>query len=264
MKWIGPDHRKRKIGLALGSGSAKGLSIIGILKVLEREHIPVDLIAGSSIGAVIGGLYAAGIPIEGIETVAMGTDWRLLISLIDPHMKDGLIRGEKVTGFLRNHLGETLLEDCRIPFSVVATDLRSGEAVVFDRGNMVTAIRASISVPLVFQPVRFEDLVLADGGLSSPVPVETVRRMGADTVIAVNLNHYHPGTEQDFRLRDIADRSFGILRHHLALMDTRSADIMIAPHVAAARWHRFTQADELIAEGERTATEMLPELRKLV
>jgi len=264
MKWIGTHHRKREIGLALGSGSAKGLSIIGVLKILERERIPVDFIAGSSIGAVIGGLYATGVTIEKIEAIAAETDWRLLFSLIDPHMKDGLIRGEKVTEFLRKHLGETRFEDCRIPFSVVATDLRSGESVVFDRGDMVTAVRASISVPLVFQPVRFEDLVLADGGLSSPVPVETVRRMGADTVIAVNLNRYYPGTEQDFRLRDIADRSFGILRHHLALMDTRSADIMIAPHVADARWHRFTRADELIAEGERAATAILPELRKLV
>lgn len=264
MRYDKTGSPRRTIGLALGSGSAKGLSIIGVLKVLERERIPIDTIAGSSIGAVIGGLYSTGMKVGEIEALATAADWKLLFSLLDPHIRQGLIRGEKVKRFLDERIGGGLIEECPVPFAAIATDLRTGEPVTLDRGTMASAIRASISVPLVFRPVRIGGRLLADGGLSSPVPVDAVRRMGADAVIAVNLNHHHPGEEEDFRLPGIADRSLNILRHHLAAMDAKTADVVIAPRVAGARWHRFTKAHELIAEGERAATAALPELRKLV
>lgn len=178
----------KKVGLVLGSGSAKGLSHIGVLKLLEEMDIKIDCIAGSSIGAMIGGAYAAGISINEIEDIALKTDLASSVKYFIPTIsKSGLISGVKVTEFLRNVIGDIDIEDLEIPFAATATDIFTGQEIDFKNGNLVEAMRASISVPIIFQPVIHNDQILVDGGLANPLPINIVREMGADFIIAVNV-----------------------------------------------------------------------------
>ena len=145
--------KRPKIGLALGSGGSRGLAHIGVIKALEENNIPIDFIAGSSIGAMAGGFYAAGLSIKKMEEISLETNWRRMFSLVDPHLKQGLISGEKVKTFIEGYVDGKKIEDCKIPFVAVATDLKTGEIVILNKGEMAQAIRASISIPLVFKPV---------------------------------------------------------------------------------------------------------------
>ncbi len=258
------SSNRPKIGLALGSGGSKGFAHIGIIKVLEKNNIPIDFIAGTSIGAMVGGFYAAGLGVEKIEEIALGTDWRRMISLVDPHFKHGLVSGEKVKTFIQNHIGGKEFKDCRIPFVAVATDLKTGEIVTLDKGEMAPAIRASISVPLAFKPVELEGRVLVDGGLSSPVPVEVVRNMGADIVIAVNLDKHYSNENWKPGWYDIAYDSLDILRHHLALQNVMGADITINIDAGKTYWYQFINGQDKIQIGEKAAQRILPKLREII
>ncbi len=178
-----------KVGLALGSGSARGWAHIGVIKALSEAGIRADYIAGTSIGSVVGAVHAAG-RLETLEEVIRGFDWKQIASFFDVVLpKSGLLDGRKVSNFIRGYVRGHKIEDLPIPFRAVATDLRTGERVVLREGDIIEAVRASISVPGIFTPVKRGPLILADGALVDPVPVEVVREMGADYVIAVDLNH---------------------------------------------------------------------------
>ena len=180
--------KKKKVGLVLGSGGAKGLSHIGVIKFLEEMNIKIDFITGSSIGALIGGAYASGLSIKEIEDIALETDLTSTAKLFSPGFgKSGLVKGTKVQEFLTSILGDKNIEDLKIPFTAVAIDIITGQEIHFNKGNLVEAIRASISIPIVFQPVIWNNIVLVDGGLVNPVPINIARDMGADYIIAVNI-----------------------------------------------------------------------------
>lgn len=177
------DHR---IGLALGSGAARGLAHIGVLRVLEQENIPIHCIAGTSIGALIGAWYAAGVSVAQMEEVARNVDWQQLLGLIDPIIPtSGLIDGKKVARFISELLPVETFEELRIPLAVVATDVETGEMLIIKRGLLREALRAAISFPGIFTPVSFSGRFLVDGGLCNPVPVDVAREIGADRVIGV-------------------------------------------------------------------------------
>ena len=179
----------KKIGLALGSGSARGWAHIGVIHALTEAGIPVDYVAGTSIGAVVGAVYAVG-RIDSLEEMALQFDWKMIIRFLDVVFpKSGLIDGKKVADFIREHVEGKNIENFTLPFCTVSTDLATGCEVVIKEGDSIEAVRASISVPGVFTPVRRNSSVLVDGGLVNPVPVSVVRQMGADFVIAVDLNH---------------------------------------------------------------------------
>lgn len=181
--------RRYKIGLALGSGSARGLAHIGVLRAINEAGINIDVIAGTSMGALIGAVFAAG-KLDGLTARFFEFDWKSIITLLDPVFpRSGLIDGQKITDFVRTHVTATNIEDLQIPFRTVATCIMSGEEVVFGTGDLIEAVRASISVPGIFTPVRSDGRVLVDGGLVNPVPVSVVRDIGADLIIAVDLNH---------------------------------------------------------------------------
>ena len=185
---VGKIVENKKVGLVLGSGSAKGLSHIGVLQFLEEADIKINYIAGSSIGAMIGGAYAAGISINEIADIAIKTDLASSVKYFLPTIsKSGLISGIKVKEFLRNVVGDIDIEDLKIPFAATATDIFTGQEIDFNKGNLVEAIRASISVPIIFQPVIHNDQILVDGGLANPLPINVVCKMGADFIIAVNV-----------------------------------------------------------------------------
>lgn len=179
----------RKVGLALGSGSARGLAHIGVLRAIEEAGIEIDVIAGTSMGALIGAVFAAG-KLDGLAERFLDFDWKSIVSLLDPVLpRSGLIDGQKVADFVRAHVTATRIEGLPIPFQAVATDITNGEQVALGTGDLIEAVRASIAVPGIFTPVRANGCTLADGGLVNPVPVSVARGMGADLVIAVDLNH---------------------------------------------------------------------------
>ncbi len=183
-----PDGRPR-VGLALGSGSARGLAHLGVIRAIEEAGIEVSCIAGTSMGALIGAIHAAG-KLDELEASFRDFDWKKTASFFDVVLpKSGLLDGAKVVELVRTHIHADAIEMLGKPFAAVATDIVSGEEVVIRSGDVIDAVRASISVPGIFTPVRSNGRVLVDGGLTNPVPVSVVRSMGADIVIAVDLNH---------------------------------------------------------------------------
>ena len=179
-----------KIGLALSGGAAKGLAHIGVIKALEEAGIQVDFISGSSMGALIGAAYASGIPIDTLEKIAIDTDWKTAAKMLVPGFStSGLINGKKVKEFLYTIYGDKKIEDLPIPFAATATDISTGKLYVINKGSLLEAVRASISIPIVFTPVKHKDIFLVDGGLVNPVPIDVVREMGADFIIAVHVLH---------------------------------------------------------------------------
>ena len=178
-----------KIGLALGSGSARGLAHLGVIRAIEDAGIEVSCIAGSSMGALIGAIHAAG-KLDELEAAFLGFDWKKTASFFDVVLpKSGLLDGARISELVRAHIHADTIEALPIPFAAVATDIVSGEEVVIRSGDVIEAVRASISVPGIFTPVRSNERILVDGGLTNPVPTSVARAMGADIVVAVDLNH---------------------------------------------------------------------------
>ena len=185
-----------KFGLALGSGSARGLAHVGVIQVLEAYHIPIDIIAGTSIGSVVGSLYATGASIDQLEEAALSMKKSTTLFLIDPALPhSGLISGSKIVEMLNDlALEGKTFDDLKIPFEAVATDVESGVEVILNQGKVIDAVRASISIPGIFTPVKYQNYYLVDGGVVNPVPVNVVQRMGADIIFAVSLAKLKPYT----------------------------------------------------------------------
>ena len=185
-----------KFGLALGSGSARGLAHVGVIQVLEAYDIPIDIIAGTSIGSVVGSLYAAGASIDQLEKAALSMKKSTTLFLIDPALPhSGLISGNKIVEMLNDlALEDKTFDDLKIPFEAVATDVESGAEVILTQGKVIDAVRASISIPGIFTPVKYQDYYLVDGGVVNPVPVNVVQKMGADIIFAVSLAKLKPYT----------------------------------------------------------------------
>ncbi len=180
---------EKPIGLALGCGAARGLAHFGVLKALKELDIEVDYIAGASIGAVVGAAHAGG-RADKLAQAYLDMDRRQVFSLFDLVLPgSGLLEGAKVSKFVHDHIGHNDFDDLEIPLNIICTDLLTGEECVMDKGDLMRAIRASFAVPGVMTPVKYQDKLLVDGGMVNPVPVQTVRNMGAKTVIAVDVNH---------------------------------------------------------------------------
>ncbi|BEQ14886.1 patatin-like phospholipase family protein [Desulfoferula mesophila] len=178
-----------KVGLALGSGSSRGWAHIGVIRALAEAGVEISCIAGTSIGALVGAGFALD-KMDVLEEFARQLDWKQIVSFLDVVFpRSGLFDGGKITEFFRGHVHEVNIQDLPLPYCAVATDLATGDEVVFSQGDLVEAIRASVSIPGVFTPARRDGAFLVDGGLVNPVPVSVARRMGADYVIAVDLNH---------------------------------------------------------------------------
>ncbi|WP_165873545.1 patatin-like phospholipase family protein [Parasulfuritortus cantonensis] len=189
VKEVKARHPAGRIGLALGSGSARGLAHLGVIRALTEAGIEVDCIAGTSIGALVGAIHAAG-KLDSLAATFQDFDWKRTLSFFDVVLpKSGLIDGAEVGALVREHVRADAIEALAKPFAAVATDLASGAEVVLRQGDVIEAVRASISVPGIFTPVRRDGRILVDGGLTNPVPVSVARALGADYVIAVDLNH---------------------------------------------------------------------------
>jgi NTE family protein len=184
------QDRSLSIGLALSGGAAKGLAHIGVIKALEEAGIQVDFIAGSSMGALVGAAYAAGVSIDTLEKIAVESDWKTVSKLFVPGLSpSGFIDGVKVKEFLSTLYGDKKIEDLPIPFCATAADIATGRLYIINKGSLLEAVRASISIPIVFTPVKYKDVYLVDGGLVDPLPIDVVKEMGADYIIAVHVRH---------------------------------------------------------------------------
>lgn len=180
--------RRIKIGLALGGGAARGLAHIGVLEVLQKEGIPIDMVAGTSAGAIVGALFAQGKDADEIKSLALEFSSRKLAHFVDPYLpKSGFIRGGKIQDLLVSYIGDVGFYDMKMPFACVATDVETGEEVVIDQGSVPEAVRASISIPGVFAVARWKERYLVDGGVVNPVPVNVLKGMGASFIVAVNV-----------------------------------------------------------------------------
>jgi NTE family protein len=259
----------KKVGLALGGGAARGLAHIGVLEVLEREGIPVDLIAGTSAGAAVGALYAKGRSVAQIKELVHNTGWRRLFSLIDLALpKSGFIEGTRIKDLLRSVIGDISFSDLKVPLSCVATDISSGEEVVISDGPVLEGVRASISIPVIFTAVKWRGRYLVDGGLVNPVPVSTVRGMGADFVIAVNVippmgvRAQPPKEAKEPGIFQAIMHSLYIATYSLVSSNLAGADVVIEPKLPNIGYGDFHRAGETIKQGEIAAEELVEQLKR--
>lgn len=259
---MGGAMRRQKIGLVLSSGGERGLTYIGVIKVLEKYKIPIDIITGSSAGALIGGVYASGVPIEEIKKIAMKTRTRDLMNLID-FIKPGpgLIDGGKISRFISKILAKKNIEDFKIPFACVAADLLTGKKVVFKKGDAVTAIRASISFPGIFKPVEYKNSFLVDGGAADPLPIDVAVDMGADMIIAVDVTGHKVNIKKkkpkDIGKPTIRDAIFGTItifsRQIIEYTLEKAIDkhvVLIRPNTEKIGWKSLVKPADAIKEGE--------------
>ncbi len=185
--------KNKRIGLALGSGGARGLAHIGVLKALEEKNIPVSYISGSSIGALIGAAYSIGMTIEEMEAIASKTDWKMMAKFFMPTLSlSAIINDKYMVEFLHSIFKDKTFDDAKIPLALVATDIDSGKPVVIKSGSLLKAVRASMSLPMLFSPVIHRGKKLIDGGLVNPVPVDIINKKKVDKIIAVNLRGFAP------------------------------------------------------------------------
>jgi NTE family protein len=264
--------RKKKVGLALGGGYARGLAHIGVLEVLEREGIPIDLIAGTSIGALVGALYAREHDSSLIRKQAMQLDWIGVTSLVDLAMsKSGFVGGKRVTNLLRRLMGDVDFDELSIPLSCIATDIISGEEVVIDQGRVLEAVRSSISIPVIFTVAKKDGKFLVDGGLVNQVPVSVARKMGADVVIAVDITptraertNFLTQNEQikEPSLFQVMVQTIYITTYLSTRQASEGADVVIHPHLAHIAPGEFHRARECILEGEYSAVDSLADIKR--
>jgi len=283
------DYSDRaKIGYALGGGGARGLAHIGVMKVLEEHGIYPDVIAGTSMGALVGALYASGLRAGDIER-ALRLDLRRLAMLADVRLSlSGLVQGKRVTSALKAFLGDLDFSDLKIPFACVATDIVNGQQIVMRSGPVITAVRASISVPGLFTPVKVRGRYLVDGGLVNMVPVSACRDMGAEYVVGVNVipdpagRIHEPEDEADdeeeeergsrSRLRrskqpkpsapnvvKVLIQSLYIPGYRIAMENLEAADLAISPEVGNIGFFQFDKEVEAIEAGEKAAQLALEE-----
>lgn len=256
---------RKKVGLALSGGGARGFAHVGVLKVLAENEIPVDLIAGTSIGSLVGGAFAAGMSATEIEEMARAIRWR---HIVRPSLSPiGLLSNAPMGRLIKSRFPISTFEETAIPFAAVVCDLASQKCISLkEKGDMVAAIRASCAVPAVFTPIRGSGgSILVDGGVMAPLPIDAVKEMGADVVIAVDL--LSSGTA----FQRTARTAFGMM-FNSAMVLVRSAsqnqiyeaDVSIVPQIAHIRFDRLSQSDECMKLGERAAREMLGEIRRIV
>ena len=251
--------RKPKIALALGGGAARGFAHIGVIKVLESHGIVADIVVGTSAGAVVGSLYAGGYDPYAMQKIAQQLDEK---NFADWTLGGrGLLKGEALQDFINQHLNNRPLEKLNKPFATVATDLRTGERVVFRTGDTGMAVRASAAVPGVFQPTQFRGKSYVDGGLTSPVPVQAAREMGADIVIAVDISAKPEGQPVD-SLTAILWQTTTIMGGVIGKSELAQADVVIRPNLPYVKSWDFTARNDAMLEGERAAQAALPLLRQ--
>jgi NTE family protein len=253
--------RPPRVGLALGGGAARGFAHIGVIEVLEENGIHPDIVTGTSAGSLVAALYASGRSGHELEAIALNMDESALTDWSFPGR--GLIRGEALAHYIREATGNKPLEQMKIPLGIVATDLDSGKPILFRRGDVGTAVRASSAVPAVFQPVRIGTHEYVDGGLTSPVPVRSARDMGADVIIAVDISQLPDGGDTSNALHMLL-QTFSIMGRSINELELKEAEIVLHPKLPGVAGTDFTVRKKNIEAGREAALAMLPAIKAKV
>ena len=253
--------RPAKIALVLGAGASKGFAHIGVIKVLESNNIPIHMIVGTSAGSFVGSFYAYGYNAFQLQKIALEIKKSDIVDFIFPD--NGFIQGQKLESFVNKMLNNTTIEKLKIPFFAVATDIQSGEEIIFGRGNTGTAVRASCSIPGVFTPVKIGNKFYVDGGVVSPVAVEAAKKLGADIVIAVDISSNNQSPPPKSTIETML-QSINIMYSKLAISQLNKADIVIKPRVGHIASYDFDKRHEAIMEGEKAALEALPKINDII
>jgi len=260
------------IGLALSGGGVRGYAHVGALKALEENGIKVDFIAGTSIGALIGSLYCYYKDAKKVEEIVLGMEWRDLFTIRELSLKGGLVKGDQLEAYLKRELNKTEFGGLKIPLKIITTDYLTGEKVELMEGPLAPAIQASCAFPLFFAPVNHAGRILYDGGMTDPVPCQTVKEMGVDIILAVNLNNnkmFDPGKKIDTRLRSVIGQALRTMEKTLAKESTRPADIVIEPGVDGLEFFGikdfiYKSGVKLVEVGYSATMQEMPKIKKLI
>ncbi|MBM7581915.1 NTE family protein [Caldicoprobacter guelmensis] len=253
--------KKVKIGLALGSGAARGLAHIGVLQVLEENGIVPDYIAGSSIGAIVGALYAAGISPKMMEGIAQNLDIKKYYDVTVPRC--GFVKGQRIEELLRLLTRDRDFKELNIPLTVTAVDLKTCRLIELNEGKVYKAVRASISIPGIFTPVEHGDYILVDGGLLARVPVDTVKRMGADVVIGVDVG-FRGQHRPPLNIMEVIIQSFEVVELEVLKSNVEKGDVIIYPDVQDVHPFYFDKVDECVQKGRQATLEVLGRIKDLI
>lgn len=254
-------QQRPTLGVALGGGFARGMAHIGVLKVLEEERIPIDFVAGTSVGALVGAAYCSGISARELEEMAGQVRFRDFARWTVSRY--GFVSNDRMTGLLQRLLRVKTFEELRIPLAVTATDFLTGEAVVFRRGPLIDPVRASCAYPGMFLPVEIGGRLLVDGLLAHAVPTTPLRKQGADRVIAVFLRtNMMDGLEGPRHVFDVIGQCFSIAQARMSEIWKKDADLVLEPDVAGFPYDCFDRCQELVEIGEMVAREALPAIRQ--
>jgi NTE family protein len=253
-----------RLGIALGGGGTRGFAHVGVLKALESHQLAPSLIAGTSAGSVVGALYASGMTGFKLQETSFALDETRLKDLDLLGMSRGLVKGQKLQDYINELVNQRPLDQLGKPFVAVATDLDSGQRVVFARGNTGQAVRASCSIPGLFQPVVIAGKRYVDGGVVSPVPVDAVRQLGADLVIAVDISASVSNPMASSGVADVLGRALVIMGQQLGAQEVARADVLIRPHVAGMSSRDFEQKNQAILEGEKAGEAAIPALLEAI
>jgi NTE family protein len=255
--------RPPKIGLALGGGAARGFAHVGVIAALEEAGIKVDLVVGTSAGSLVGAIYASGKTATQLQDIALKmeeaeiTDWTL------PFFSRGILRGEALSNYVNRQVNNKLIESLPIPLGIVATDLRSGQGVLFRQGDTGQAVRASSSVPSVFNPVKIGDREFVDGGLVAPVPVRYAKQMGAELIIAVDISAAPEGNGSDGTVAVLL-QTFAIMGKSINEYALQGADVVIRPELVGVKGGDFTAKRRAMDAGKLAMQRQMPQLKALI
>lgn len=252
-----------KLGLALGGGAARGFAHIGVLQVLEEEGIKPSLVVGTSAGSVVASFYASGKSGQQLQWLADNMDESQFTDWANPFSGRGILRGEALGKYINSQLNGMKIEDMKLPLGIVATDLRTGEGVLFRRGDVTTAVRASSAVPSVFEPVPIAGKDYVDGGLVSPVPVRFARQMGADLVLAVDIS----SRPEDAKTSDVLKvllQTFSIMGKSISQLELTQADVVVRPALPDIGSTEFSARKKSIEAGRAAMKQAMPQLKALL
>jgi NTE family protein len=256
-------QRKIKIGLALGGGAARGFAHIGVIKALEAQGIVPDVVVGTSAGSVVGALYAAGNSGVALQKMAYEMDEAAISDWAMPLFgkSSGVLKGEALQAYVNKAVHNRPMEKLKIPFGAVAADLKNGQPILFQRGNTGMAVRASSSVPGVFQPVVIGSHTYVDGGLVAPVPVRFAREMGADFIIAVNIST-QTDSQAAISSLEVILQTFSIMGQRINQYELKDADIVIQPPLGRMAGNDFGNRNKAIQAGERATNAIMAQLKQ--
>ncbi len=255
------QQKPAKVAVVLGAGASRGFAHIGVLKVLESNNIPINMIVGTSAGSFVGSLYAYGYNAFQLQKMAIDLQKSDIIDLCIPD--NGFIKGELLEEYINKMTRNTPIEKLKTPFYAVATNIQNGQEIIFGSGNTGTAVRASCSIPGIFRPVRIGNRMYVDGGVVSPIAVDAARKMGADVVIAVDISSDIGNTLPEGTMDTIL-QSVDVMYAKISDAELSKADVVIRPKVGLIGSADFDKRHEAILEGEKAALESLPRIKEII